>query len=968
MTVVCKPTILYYLFHSFSDKNFEMKRKLTFCILLLSLLLPGICSAAGRNPLPVDPDLRIGTLPNGLTYYIRHNDHPSGRADFFLAQRVGSFNEEENQRGLAHFLEHMCFNGTKHFPGNSLISYLESIGVKFGANLNAYTSTDETVYNICDVPSARSSSLDSCLLILRDWSHDLTLADEDIDAERGVIKGEWRQRNGAAATRLLERAAPVVYGSTIYGHRMPIGLMDVVEHFPYKDLRDYYQKWYHPQNQCVIVVGDVDCDAIEAEIRRLWADIARPGHDATPPAVSVPSNSRPIATVQSDPEQVRPMVQIYLKHDDTPAGDLNTIDELRRDLAADLVTSMLVERMDDLENRDDALLSNIGVGEMGFLLTRSQRALMVRAMTAPAREAEAVGLLAAELQRAALHGFTDVELRRARLDFQSNLDAQFAARSKTTNTDYARRYVRHYLDGGNSALPSAEQYYRMMKGVINQVGLEQVNEYVRNVVSPDGENVVLIAYLPAADSLSLSDSSLATAYVSVDREALTPYVAPVNDKPLLAALPTSGKVVSENIDSRFGSTVWTLSNGIRVHLLPTEYKPDQVIIAGYSPGGFSQGYTPSRAADYRLANDILASTGFGGHSSTELRRLLAGKKVRVDLTIDNMEERIAATTTPADLTTALQLIYLKATAPTRDDRAVGALLENKRLSLSSQTTNPTFVMADSIHYYVYNCHPLGEKLHASDIDSVSYQRIIDLHKDRFGDMTDFDFYILGDFNIDSIRPEIERYIASLPSNGRRETPADIGYGYAKGRRHMRFTTPMETPQTIAYTFFNAPCDYNLENVIKGHIVGSLLQSKLLADIREARGWTYGVKAHGGLSAGMNGSDRPNYIMPVYIRVAPENADSTFSIVAATADSLADPANISQEELDKIRQYMLKSYSQDSESNAYWLTVMHMHDKFGRDMHNGYKEIVNSQTPETIAAFARQYLLPANRIQLEMSPR
>lgn len=943
-----------------------MKSKILLIIILLALTrLDG--RAGKRNPLPIDSDVRIGTLSNGLTYYIRHNSHPSQRADFYLAQRVGSFNEEENQRGLAHFLEHMCFNGTRHFPGNSLISYLESIGVKFGANLNAYTSTDETVYNICEVPTVRRSSLDSCLLILRDWSHDLTLSDEDIDAERGVIKGEWRQRNGAPASRMLERAAPALYGSTIYGRRMPIGLMEVVENFPYQALRDYYHKWYHPQNQCVIVVGDVDVDNVEKEIRRLWADVKRPEHDATPPQIEVPVNDFPVATVQSDPEQVRPMVQLYVKHDATPDAQLNTIDELRRDIASQLVVSMLVERFDDLENRDDALLSNIGIGEMGFLLTRSQRALMVRGMVAPAREAEAVALLAAELQRAARHGFTETELQRARLDVQSSLDAQFAARSKTTNTDYARRYVRHYLDGGRGALPSADQYYRMMKGVVNQVGIPEVNEYIREVVDPKGRNVALLAYLPAADSLSLTDSKLADAYTSVDIESLKPYSPPVLDRPLMTELPQAGTIVGETDQALFGARIWTLSNGIRVHLLPTDYRPDQIVIAGYSPGGFSQGYDPKRGCDYRLANDILASSGFGGHSSTELRRLLTGKKLKVDISIDNMEERIVATSTAADLSTAMQLIYLKATAPCRDDRAVNALLENKRLSLSSHTSNPTFVMADSIHYHVYNRHPLGEKVSATDIDSVSYDRILRMHSERFGDMSDFDFYIIGDFDIDSIRGDVCRYIASLPAAGRRELPADIGYGYAKGRECMSFTTPMETPQTITYTFFNAPCDYNLTNVIQGHIVGALLQSKLLADLRESRGWTYGVKAHGGLSAGMNGADRPNYIMPVYIRVAPENADSTFAIVAATADSLSDPANISQAELDKIRQYMIKSFHQNEDSNAYWLTVMHMYDKFGRDMHNGYVDIVTAQTPESIAAFARTYLLPANRLQLEMSP-
>ena len=305
--------------------------------------------------------------------------------------------------------------------------------MKFGANLNAYTSTDETVYNICDVPTARQSSLDSCLLILRDWSHDLTLADADIDAERGVIKGEWRQRQGTANNRMLEKAAPVIYGSSLYGHRMPIGLMSVVENFSYEALRDYYRRWYYPENQCVIVVGDVNPDVIEAKIKELWADVERPDFDVTPAPVAVPDNDKIITTVQSDPEQVTPVVQIYIKHDNLPDSAVNTIEELRRALARDLVADMLAERLTDLETSTGTLMSSVGIGDRHFLLSRSREALMVRASTSPGRETECVNALAAELRRAALHGFTATELQRAKLDERASLDRQFAGRSKTTN-------------------------------------------------------------------------------------------------------------------------------------------------------------------------------------------------------------------------------------------------------------------------------------------------------------------------------------------------------------------------------------------------------------------------------------------------------------------------------------------------------------------------------------------------------
>lgn len=921
--------------------------------------------SAKLNPLPVDPEVRIGTLDNGLTYYIRHNDTPAGRADFFLAQQVGSVDEEENQRGLAHFLEHMCFNGTKHFPGNTLIEYLESIGVKFGANLNAYTSTDETVYNICEVPAARTASLDSCLLILRDWSHDLTLDGDEIDAERGVIKGEWRQRNGAPSSRMLEKAAPVIYTGSLYGQRLPIGLMSVVDNFSHDELRDYYAKWYHPQNQCVIVVGDVNPDHIEATIKSLWADVSRPSHDAVPPVVEVPDNERIIATVQTDPEQVTPLVQLYIKHDGTPAAENGTIMELRRNLARSLVTSMLAERFNEMEQNPASPFSNIGVGDMKFLLSRTKQAFLVRAQAKPGRESEVVSALASEVKRASQHGFLPSELERAKLDYRAKLDTEFASRNKTSNTAYARKYVRHYLDGG--ALPSTEQYYKMMKGVINQVGVDQVNEYIRSVTGTGNRNVVLVAYLPENGAAALSDDALAAAYSSVDGNGLEPYIEHIVMSDLIAYEPEAGSIVDEKENPLFKSKVWTLSNGIKVHLRHSDERSDQILIQGYSPGGFSQHYDPQSVSDYRIANDVIACSSFGGHSSTQLRRMLVGKNVRSAVSIENMEERIGASTTPADMSVAFRLIYLKATDIRPDSNAFGALIETQRMKLLSTNTNPTFAMGDSIHRHVYNHHPLGEKLKASDLDNIDYNDILNLYRDRFSDMSDFSFYVTGNFNEDSLRTCVCRYIASLPADGRLEKPEDIGYRYVSGRLRRCFTMSMETPQTIAYTFYNNHCDYNLPNVIRGHMLGSIIQSTLLRDIREKRGWTYGVKAHCGLSAGMNGNDPASLIMPVYIRVAPENADSCFNIVASTVESMADPANISADELNKVKRYMIKSYADNLGDNAYWITVMHMYDKFKQDMNSDYESLVNGVTPEELSEFARTYLVNANRLQLEMSP-
>jgi zinc protease len=936
-------------------------------ILSLAFLASTFVATFAANPIPTDPAVRIGRLDNGLTYYIRQNETPKNSADFFIAQRVGSVNEEENQRGLAHFLEHMCFNGTTHFPGNSLISYLESIGVKFGRNLNAYTSTDETVYNICEVPTTRTTALDSCILILRDWSHDLTLNGKDIDEERGVIEGEWRQRNGAANNRLLEKTAPIIYNGNIYGNRLPIGKMDVVKNFKHKELRNYYQKWYHPENQCVIVVGDINPDYIEAKIKEMFADIKRPKKSATPPRYAVEDNEKIISTVQTDKEQPYTMVQLFIKHAGLPESQENTIDEIRHDYISDLAMTILAERFDEVEHDDNAPFSNLGIGDMKFLLSSTCKALVVRAQAKPGRALDCMKAYATELKRAATYGILDTELQRAKLAAKAKLDAEFADREKTTNTTYARKYVRHYLDGG--VLASADVYYKMMKGVAANVTVDDVNSYIRSIVRDDDHNVINIAYAPEGNvDANLNDASLAEAYASVQGNELAEWIDIAVNGNIIENLPAPGSIVKEDELAQFDTKVWTLSNGVKVMLKKTDYKPNQVLIGSYSPGGFSQHFDPAEKANYKMTDEVLAISGYGKYSSTELKKLLVGKNVRTSVQIDNMFETLEANTTPEDLETAFQVLYLKATSAQRDDKAFANLMENTRMRIENRNANATVAMGDSIHAYVYNHHAFGSKLYAEDLDRIDYDKILAIHRDRFADMSDFTFYVIGNFNEDSLRMCAEKYLATLPAAGRIEHAKDTGYGYAQGFIDRKFTMPMETPQTIDYTFYSGKCDYTVNNVVLASAFGQVLSSKLYADIRESRGWTYGIKTHCSVSAGMNGDDPAVFIMPVYIRVAPENADATQEIVDNTITAMSTDNFITDDEVLKVKQYMLKNSANNADDNAYWYTVLKAYTRFGQDMHTHFTDAVNALTPQSLTRFARTDLQATTRIRLQMAPQ
>lgn len=933
--------------------------------LLTSLLMGGIAvTGIAKNPVPMDPAVRVDTLDNGLTYYLRNNTTPSSQVDFFIVQRVGSVNEEDNQRGLAHFLEHMCFNGTEHFPGNSLISYLESLGVKFGANLNAYTSTDETVYNICGVPSKRVSSLDSCLLILRDWSCGLLLTEKDIDAERGVIKGEWRQRNGNPANRMLQKAAPEIYPASRYGEKMPIGLMEIIETFPYNDLRDYYHKWYRPENQAIIVVGDIDLDKTEMKIKDMFGSIPRSEISSKSPAYPVPSNRNIIASVQSDPEQQQGMIQIHIKHPSLAEEEKQTIDGFREGYIRTVIASMMAERFDELENDPNAPFSNLGTGDTKFILSREPRSWVVRASVKPGREQDAVKLFSEELRRAARHGFLATELERGKLEYKSELDSRFLNRHKIENKDLAKRYVRHFLE--NEPFPEEETYYKIMKGVMSQVTLTEINRWFNDIFHEDGADTVIIAYLPSSEA-GLTPQSLIDAYNSVAGNMIERYEDNSPVTPLMTSLPEEGEIISESFLPQFQTKVWTLSNGIKVYSRQNKEHPDQILVYGTSPGGISMEYNEDIAPECRMINDVMAVSAFGGHTSSELRKRTVGRKADVKTEIDNMEEQISVSTTPEDLETALQVLYLKATAPLRDDKAFETLTGNKRIKLERQTSNPAFEMGDSIHANVYDHHPLGLKLSLSDIEKVDYDRIIELYRNRFADMSDFSFFITGNFNEDSLRNLTKRYLASLPGNGVKEKPRDIGYRYASGKRREIYGRSMETPVSITYSLYTGDTDYDLKSVLQSHILGEILASKLLRDIREERGWTYSVRSHIGINPAMNGDDVPKYLMPVYIRVEPGHEEECLEIVSRTIENMKVPGFITEEETAKVRNHILKNAASNADDNSYWVSVIRAFDKFGLDMHSDYSSIVGSTTADDLTHLASQLFANPNCLQLVMKP-
>ncbi len=927
------------------------------------LLIVALCAVTmAQEPVPADPAVRTGTLPNGLTYYVKHNNYPEQRADFFIAQRVGSLQEQESQRGLAHFLEHMCFNGTKHFPGNTLISYMESIGVKFGANLNAYTSTDETVYNISNVPTERRSVLDSCFLVLADWAHDLTLDGKEIDKERGVIEGEWRHRTGANY-RLLEKSAPALYQGSLYGERMPIGLMSVVKNFKHKELRNYYKQWYHPSNQCIIVVGDIDPDYAVGKIVELFGKVKNPKNAKPVEKVTVPDNEQIISCVETDREQNSISVRLLFKHDGLDDALKGTTAYFKDDYLKRMVASMLNSRLSDLAQQPDAPFTSVHATDRSFMLAKSRDAFQLIAMVKSGKVAEAMQWMAREVKRAQQHGFTEGELRRARLNYESAVEKMYRGRDKYSNTSYCRDFVRAYLEG--EPIPSFETQYSIIHKIMNNVALAHVNACVNRLTSDTERNVVLLTFAPESEAATLpSQQGLIDAYREGRAQEVEAYVDKVSADRLLPSEPTAGKIVAQQALPEFEAEQWTLSNGIKVLVKPTTIKAGEVVIAGTSPGGLSQNYRAEDAASFKAINAVMAISGYGEFMSNDLKKVLAGKDVKMRTFVSKTEEGFQGASARGNLETAMQLLYLKLTSPQQDENAFNTYLEQNRTRIANQH-DPKFEFADSIFANVFCHHPLGaEKLTLEEIDKVNYNRIIEVYKDRFADVSDMTVYVIGDFNRDSLMMLTERYLAALPGNGRIEKAKDIGYHLFSGDVKNYWKRKMETPQDKVYFFWTGDCPYSARNVLLAKIAGQVFTGIFRDELRESRGWTYHVDTHCSVVTDQNGDDGPVTFMPLNVTVTAGKGAEARDIIEKTIKDVA-AKGITSEQLDKVKKYYRKVYSEDIEDNTYWMAMMRNWVKNGVNLDKDYLQLLDSITVADVQDFVARYINTGNRLILLM---
>ena len=936
--------------------------KIRNILLTLLLAVAGSVSAQMMPPIPLDTAVRIGKLDNGLTYYIRYNNWPEHRANFYIAQKVGSIQEEESQRGLAHFLEHMAFNGSDNFKSGELVSWLETVGVQFGGDLNAYTSIDQTVYNIDNVPTARQSVLDSCLLILRDWSTGLTLDANEIDKERGVIHEEWRMRT-SASSRMFERNLPALYPGSKYGVRYPIGLMSVIDNFKPQEIRDYYEKWYHPTNQGIIVVGDVDVDHTEAMIKKLFGPITNPENAAPIIDEPVPDTAEPIVIIDKDKEQRTSSVQIMFKHEVYPDSMKGDLSYLIYNYVKTAPITMLNHRLNEVMQQEGCPFVSAAADDDNYIFAKTKDALtLVAAPREMEQMNEALKAVLVEARRVAEYGFTPTEYDRFKADYLSSLDKRYENRDKRTNTQFYAQCLGHFLS--NEPMPSIDFSYETMKQIVPMLPFEAINEASKEMFKAveNDSNMVIISFNNEKEgNVYPTSEGLLKAVADARATVVEAYVDNVKNEPLITKLPKAGTIKKELKNDKFGYTELQLSNGVVVLLKQTDFKKDQVILSGEGPGGESL-YGPKDYRNLQLFDQVIGISGLGNFSSTELTKALAGKIANADLSMNGRNMGLSGTSTPKDVETMLQMAYLYFTNINKDEKAYQNLMSQLEVGLKNRALSPDVAFSDSMQVTMYGHNPRLAPLTVEALKDVSYDRILEIAKERTASAQDWVFVIIGNFDEATIRPLVCQYLGALPTKGKAVKAQRTNF-LQKGKIDNIFARKQETPKCIGVKiWYNEAMPYTLERSIQADITGQIMRMVYTKEIREEASAAYSVAAQG--QASMS-EDYHNMQLLAYCPMQPEKRDTAMYLLQKAVDDLA--VSCDAEQLNKVKELMLKRVDDSMKQNTYWSSKIYRWYKYGSDEHTNLKATIQAQTPEKISAFVKEVLSSGNCITVMMTP-
>lgn len=925
--------------------------------ILLLLAVTTLALAQQNPPLPLDPNVRTGKLENGLTYYIRQNKQPENRADFYIAQKVGSMQEEDNQAGLAHFLEHMAFNGTRNFPGKSMLNYLQDNGIKFGTNINAYTSFDETVYYISDIPTTNLNLMDSALLVLHDWSNAIALEEEELESERGVIREEWRTRGGAQQ-RLWDQLLPKMYPGSKYANRMPIGSIDVINNFKPEEIRAYYHKWYRPDLQGIIVVGDFDPDRMEQKVKALFSPILLEKERAEREWYPVPDNKEPLVATATDKEARSTQLMLFYKHDPLPEELKNTQMGYVSNYLLHAASSMMNQRFQEITQKPDAPFTMAYASDGDYFVAKTKDAWTVVAQSAEDKIDAALAAMIRETERVKKYGFTASEYEVARTNILKNLENAYNNRDKQRNSSYSQEYVRAFTDG--EPIPGIAFEYQFMQSFAPTIPVEAINQTLQQLITD--ENIVIAVTGPEKEGLVYpSEEELLAVLGNVRSEEIEAYAEQVINEPLITTPPVPGKIVKEEQHEAMDATVWTLQNGMKVILKETDFKDDEIIMTASSRGGYSQ-YAMQDPINSRLMSNVMTLGGVGNFSATDLPKVLAGKTASARPSISLTTQDINGSSSIRDFETLLQLVYLYFTAPRKDADAFKSFIQRMETQLKNQEAEPMVAFSDSITAAIYGENPLTSRIKLTDLAQVDYDRIMEMYKQQFRNPGSFTFTFVGNVDAEKVRPVVEQYLASLPGEAVKDEFIRVPMAFNPGKVENIFTREMQNPKASVFNAITGTLERNMMNQILMSMFDQILDIVYTEKVREEEGGTYGVSSSGAISRYPEGQT----VLQIMFDTDPEKREHLNGIILRELNEIATNGP-RESDFIKVKEYMNKSYAENQKENRYWVNVLDQLYFYGEDMHTGYIEAVNAMTAKDIQLFSAELLSQGNLKTIIMIP-
>ena len=915
-------------------------------------------TAFGQTVLPVDPNVRIGKLENGLTYYIRHNDQPAQRAEFYLATNVGAFQEEDDQDGLAHFLEHMCFNGTKNFPDKKLLEYLQGIGAEFGLNINASTGFEQTQYMLNNIPIVREGIIDSCLLVLHDYAHYVTCDPKEIDAERGVILEERRSRR-SADWRMFERTMPYYFGDTQMARRTLIGGEEQLKTFKYESLTNFYRKWYNPDMQAVVVVGDFDVDMMEQKIKDTFSSIPAPETPTVKPIIPVPGNEKPIVAVITDPEATSSSIELVWKSDAMPKEYASTDVAFMTDIIKMIIRDAFAERMEAITASSAAPFLSGGLN--GGPLVEGTDAVMANVTFRDGEYKEALAAFYTEIERIKRHGIIEGELERAKLELISSAERGVEAAPTRKSPQLVYPILAHFFHNNYMLEPQVE--LQLVQAMCAQLPTMVFQQIIQQLITD--ENFVVIYSAPEREGLvHPTEAELLAVIESVKASEIEAPAEESANEPLLDTDAIKAGKIKKEKEGVYGSQEWTLKNGVKVVYMPTTHKNDEVIVSLVMNGGRSLIETAELPSfEENIWSVYKQNRGLSKFSGVQLKKQLAGKNVRLDLSMEKTRHGIDLVATPKDLETAMQMLYLNIVDPRFDEEEYEVGLNQIKAILPNLENLPQLQLQKALYETLYGGSERAFIISSEVVEKANMKNVKNVYKRLFGNVAGATVYIVGNVDAETLKPLVTKYIATLPGGKKGSKFIDRKDGIVDGKIVKSVAVPMETPKSTVIQVYKADMPYSIQNDVLLNIAKLYLDMLYVETLRESEGGTYGA----GVMNTTIREPKEMALLQVAFETNPESAEKLSNLAVEGVQKLI-AEGIPADKFDMILQNIKKNIPQDRISNSYWVGALQEYAEFGDMYDSEYEKAVDSATPEAVVELMKRLIDAGNFIQLTMSPK